>query len=166
MSAPSRDEQVTRVQLTLQHDFEFTAGFPDLPAIEPLHLDEHPPLGGDHGPNPAALLASAVGNCLAASLLFCLKKSRVDVQGMQATAEAHIGRNEQGRFRIQGIDVVVSPTLAPADAERSARCQALFEDFCIVTESVRHGIPVRVTLDVATGTPAAAPAPPDGGGTP
>lgn len=144
------ETQVTRVQLTLQHDFEFTAGFPDLPAIEPLHLDEHPPLGGDHGPNPAALLASAVGNCLAASLLFCLKKARIDVRGMNATAAAHITRNEHGRFRIQGIDVVVSPTLASEDAARSARCQELFEDFCIVTESVRQGIPVQVTVNVGT----------------
>jgi hypothetical protein len=27
-----------------------------------------------------------------------------------------------------------------------ARCLEIFEDFCIVTESVRHGIPVAVEV--------------------
>jgi hypothetical protein len=29
---------------------------------------------------------------------------------------------------------------------RLTRCEGLFEDFCIVTESLRRGIPVAVTV--------------------
>ena len=32
------------------------------------------------------------------------------------------------------------------DTPRLGRCENLFEDFCIVTQSVRRGIPVNVTV--------------------
>jgi hypothetical protein len=32
------------------------------------------------------------------------------------------------------------------DNARVAGCEGLFEDFCTVTASVKHGIPVRVSL--------------------
>ena len=38
----------------------------------------------------------------------------------------------------------LTPCFPGADASRFDRCKALYEDFCIVTESVRHGIPVNV----------------------
>ena len=61
---------VTRVQLTLDRDYQFMAEFPDSPAVRSIRVDEAPPLGEGQGPNPAALLTAAIGNCLAASLLF------------------------------------------------------------------------------------------------
>ena len=54
--------------------------------------------------------------------------------------------NEQGRFRVSGIDVDLSPKLTVGDAARLARCEALFEDFCVVTQSVREGIDVKVNV--------------------
>jgi organic hydroperoxide reductase OsmC/OhrA len=59
---------------------------------------------------------------------------------------AHIARNDEGRLRVEGIDVDLTPCFAGTDATRFERCKALYEDFCIVTESVRRGIPVHVHL--------------------
>jgi organic hydroperoxide reductase OsmC/OhrA len=143
------DEKTIRVQLTLDRDYRFTATFPESPAIEPLRLDELPPLGAGEGPNPAMLLATAIGNCLAASLLFCLRKARLTVSAMDVSADAHLVRNEAGRYRVRQVDVTLAPTVAGADQARLARCIALFEDFCIVTESVRNGIEVKVDLKPA-----------------
>jgi hypothetical protein len=44
----------------------------------PLRIDEPPPLGEERGPDAAALLGAAVGDCVAASLVFCLRKARVN----------------------------------------------------------------------------------------
>jgi hypothetical protein len=57
-----------------------------------------------------------------------------------------VARNEQGYFRVSSIDVELSPELLDRDRPRLQRCEQLFEDFCIVTESVRRGIPVNVKV--------------------
>ncbi|MGE3275329.1 MAG: OsmC family protein [Vicinamibacterales bacterium] len=140
------DERVHKVRLSLEGGYRFTASFPEVAVAQTIALDEAPPLGDGHGPNPAALLGAAVGDCLASSLLFCLRKARADTDKLDVEVEVRVTRNEAGRFRIAGISVVLDPSLSEADQARLTRCEPLFEDFCIVTESVRHGIPVDVKL--------------------
>jgi organic hydroperoxide reductase OsmC/OhrA len=99
------------------------------------------------------VLGAAVGNCLAASLAFCLRKSRVAVDGLTAHVTTHVAKNDHGKFRISGIDVELAPELDAANQAKFDRCEHLFEDFCIVTQSVRQGVPVNVTVkdrEVAT----------------
>ena len=92
------------------------------------------------------MLAAAIGNCLAASFAFCLRKARVEPVDLTAAVVARVARNEQGRFRISGIKVELAPEVLESDRPRLERCERLFEDFCIVTESVRRGIPVDVKI--------------------
>lgn len=141
-------ERDFHVTLRFAGGYQFLGEFDDLEGFPPLRFDEPPPLGDGEGPNAATVLAAAVGNCLAASLSFCLRKARLELDDLTAHATAHVVRNEQGRFRVSGIDVVLAPELQAPDRDRFERCEALFEDFCVVTESVRRGIPVNVTLSV------------------
>jgi uncharacterized OsmC-like protein len=140
-------EERFEVALDLKTGYEFQVDFKD-PGIPPLVVDEPPPLGEGHGPNPSRLLATAVANCLSASLLYCLRRARIDVRGLHATVGGTLTRNEQGRLRIGGFDVKIAVEVAPEDRERISRCALLFEDFCVVTESVRHGVGVSVGLEV------------------
>ncbi len=142
------EETVHSVSVRLDRGYEFLAAFDELPAVPAIRLDEPAPLGASNGPNAAALLAAAVGNCLAASLLFCLRKSRVDVAGIEAHVTARITRTENGRLRIGAIEVRVEPDVPSPDAQaRLERCRDLFEDFCVVTQSVRRGIDVSVRVE-------------------
>ena len=109
-----------------------------------MTLDEAPPLGAGAGPTPAGLLAAAIGGCLSASLTLCLNKAHLEPDAVNANVTARIRRNEAGRLRIEGIDVDLTPCFAGAAEGRFERCKTLYEDFCVVTESVRHGIPVNV----------------------
>lgn len=134
------------VELERLDGFEFRARF-DAPAGAELLLDEPPPLGEGKGPNAARLVAAAVGNCLAASLVFCLQnKFRGNPGRVRATATGRLERNERGRYRIAGVDVTIT---LPEGVElpHLDRCLAQFEDFCIVTESIRRGIPVNVKVE-------------------
>ena len=63
-------------------------------------------------------------------------------------ASGRLERNAQGRYRIADIDVVVSLAEKLGEMPHQARCLEQFEDFCIVTESVREGI--RVDVEVTT----------------
>lgn len=137
---------VHRVTVTRAEGFQFDVAFEAAPAAPNLVMDEPAPLGAAAGPNAADLVCGAVANCLAASLLLCLQKSRAEVTRLSATATARIERNEKGRLRIVGIDVQIDPALGPGDASKVDRCLGLFEDFCIVTASIRQGIPVTVQV--------------------
>lgn len=144
----AEDHSTRTHHVTVRHarEYEFVAEFNDLPDAQPLLFDEPEPLGHDRAPNAAAVLSAAVGDCLATSLALCLKKSRIDLHGLTAHVTTHVTRNDKGRFRISGIDVDLAPEVAEADCAKLARCEQLFEDFCIVTESVRRGIPVTVSV--------------------
>lgn len=134
------------LQLSRQQDYRFSVEF-DLAGVPDLQLDEPVPLGAGAGPNASRLLAAAVANCLSASLLFCLGKFKQEPGKIIAQVKGHLIRNEKGRLRVGGFDVDIR---LGQSVERLAHCAEQFEDFCVVTDSVRHGIPVNVrVLDAA-----------------
>jgi organic hydroperoxide reductase OsmC/OhrA len=149
------------VELEQREGFEFAVRF-DWPGVPELVLDEPEPLGQGKGPNAARLVGAAVANCLAASLVFCLKnKFRQNPGPVHARATGRLERNEKGRYRIAGIDVVLTIAEMHGELAHEERCLEQFEDFCIVTESIRRGIPVTVSVRDAAGEtlePAAAAA--------
>ena len=143
MAADSKDA-VAHVQLV--DGYRFTATFPDVAGAQPVTVDEAPPLGNAAGPTPVELLAAAVGGCLSASLTLCLNKAHLEPDAVNAHVTAHVGRNAAGRLRVEAIDVDLRPCFPGTESGRFERCKALYEDFCTVAESVRHGIPINVHL--------------------
>ena len=137
------DAQNAIAHVQLAEGYRFTATFPDVPGADAITLDEAAPLGTGAGPTPAGLLAAAVGGCLSASLTLCLNKAHLEPDAVNAHVTAHMGRNDAGRLRIEGIDVELTPCFV-GDEGRFERCKDLYEQFCIVTESIRHGFPVNV----------------------
>ena len=121
-----------------------------MPGVEPLRLDEPAPLGEGDGPNASRLLATAVANCLSASLLFCLRKARIEPSGFRTVVEGEMVRNEKGRMRIGGLSVRLHPDMTEEQQAKMGRCLQLFEDFCVVTESVRNGIEIDVEVEPRT----------------
>ena len=140
------DRPEATVVLELEGGYRFRADL-GLPGVPPLVLDEPPPIGEGAGPDAARVLAAAVGDCLSASALFCLRKARVEVRGMRTEVSVSFARNEEGRLRIGGIGVRMHPEVAQGDVGRIRRCLEIFEDFCVVTQSVRGGIDVRVEVE-------------------
>jgi organic hydroperoxide reductase OsmC/OhrA len=131
--------------------YEFKVKF-DNAAFAELLLDEPAPLGGDKGPNASRLIGAAVANCLSASLMFCLAgKFKQQLGPLHTRVHGELVRNPQNRLRIGRLDVSIHLSEGAADVQHLDRCLAQFEDFCVVTESVRHGIPVGVRVVDASG---------------
>jgi uncharacterized OsmC-like protein len=63
---------------------------------------------------------------------------------MTAVVRTTIERNKKGRLRITEIYVELKPVVG--DLKKFDICKDIFEDFCIVTQSVRKGIPVKVDV--------------------
>jgi organic hydroperoxide reductase OsmC/OhrA len=140
-----------KLQLEQVADYEFRVKF-DWPKVPELLLDEPEPLGHSAGPNAARLIAAAVANCLSSSLLFCMRKFKQAPGTLRSEVKAELARNERGRLRIGRLDVTLRLSDTAADIQYFDRCLAQFEDFCVVTESVRKGIPVGVRVVDASGT--------------
>jgi uncharacterized OsmC-like protein len=134
------------LQLRLEEGYRFEVDF-GLEGVPPLRMDEPPPLGGGEGPSASRVLGAAIGNCLGSSLLFCLRRARVDVHDLAVQVAGTVERNEHGRLRITSVRVRLLPDVAPADRERMERCLGVFEDYCIVTQSVRQGLDVQVEVE-------------------
>ena len=138
------DEKQIVVTLEHREGYEFLVKFDQ--GTE-LLMDEPKPLGEDLGPSASKALSAAVGNCLSASLLFCLQKAWIDTRGMRTRVTTKVTRNEQKRLRIGASRVKIEIDLDRDSAPgRVDRCIELFEDFCIVTASVRNGIDVSVEV--------------------
>jgi len=145
------DTESITLTLTQESDYSFRVTFDDstLPA---LLTDESPPLGHDAGPDPTRLLAAAIGNCLCASLLFALRKFKNHPGTIVAHVRADSARNARGRLRVVRIAVELDLPDTAADYAQIERILTQFEDFCIVTESVRAGVPVEVSVRDRSGT--------------
>ena len=140
------------IQLEQLEAYQFKVTF-DLPKAPEVLMDEPPPLGERNGPNASRLLAAAAGNCLSASLLFCLTKTleQMPSQAVKTNVTCKVVRTEQQRLRISGLEVQLTLGSELSDVPRLRRCMDLFEDFCVVSASIRQGIPLQVTVQDAAG---------------
>ena len=138
------------IELEQTDGYEFKVRF-DLDGADDLIMDEPPPLGQGNGPNPSRALAAAAAHCLSASLLYCVTKNTPPSGAITTSATCRLSRNDSGRLRIGGMSIRLTVDGSLEEATRMKRCLNLFEDFCVVTESLREGFPVDVTVSNSAG---------------
>jgi uncharacterized OsmC-like protein len=145
-AAPGEVDGRFHVSLTLTDGYAFamSSGMNGVPGIV---IDEPPPLSKGVGPNPTRVLAGSLAACLGSSLLYCLNKARVEVRGIRVEVDGTTVRNERGRLRAGPIAIRIVPDIPESDRPRAKRCLEVFEDYCVVTEAVRQGIPVEVRVE-------------------
>jgi organic hydroperoxide reductase OsmC/OhrA len=136
------EQQTFSVKLKNTQDYQFMVDFGD---FGQLLTDEPSPLGEGKGPNPARLLIASVANCLCASLLFAVKKYHQEPGNISAEVTGTTERVDK-RWRITKIAVALTLGNKPENIEHFERIISQFEDFCVVTQSVRRGI--EVTVDI------------------
>jgi uncharacterized OsmC-like protein len=134
-----------------EEGYRFNITFDELKEVK-LIMDEPKPLGKSEGPTAAMMLSAAIGHCLSSSLKFCMEKSRAPVKDVAADVETSLARDSGGRWRVEGIKVKMKVTSEEKSKEKLDRCKGIFEDFCIVTASVRDGVKVDVSVDHETAT--------------
>ena len=137
----------TTIEINTQRikDYQFSVDF-GLPNVPLLIVDEDPPLGEGSGPDPSRLLGAAVSNCMLASLLFCLQKSRVIVNDLSAKLKIQFSKDENKKLRIKSLDLEITADLPDSESSKFERCRGIFEDFCTISGSVRAGILVNVNV--------------------
>lgn len=133
-------ERLSGMQFKTTFDFDH---FPELMFDEP----ENVPTGKNEYPNASRILAAAVGNCLSASLTFCLEKRKVPLDNLTTVVKGTLGRSEEGYWRIQKLDVemhIKYDELTESVEKSFERCKNLFFNYCIVSASIKEGIEINV----------------------
>lgn len=148
---PGQPAQLPAVSLRLGAGYQFAVDF-GLPGVSQLGTDATPPLGQGAGPDSEMLLMGAVANCLCGSLAFALRKFKNEEFGLEAKATCSLARNDAGKLRMDGIHVEVQIDAVASSLRLLERALAQFEDFCVVTQSVRAAIPVTVLVRDRQGT--------------
>ncbi len=141
------EEKSFSVKLELLENYLFQIDFGE---FGDLLSDEPEPLGKGEGPNPARLLAASVANCLAASLIFAIRKFKEEPGKVSAEVKGALTRVD-GRFRIEKMQVQIQLGTTADSLPHISRVLEQFEDFCIVTQSVRQGIAVDIEVVDSSG---------------
>jgi uncharacterized OsmC-like protein len=131
--------------LEMIQDYQFRISFDD-DGLADIRSDEPPPVGKGEYPNSIRYLSAAVGNCLCASLAFCLRKARSEPISIKATVRTTLGRNEKGRLRVRRMQVTILPEVD--DPAKLERCIPLFQDFCTISAAVQEGVDIDVSVEV------------------
>ena len=139
----SENSFVTKLQLIEGCKFNVKS---DIDYISDLIVDETKPEGEGAGFNPTRLLSGSVGHCMSSSLIYCLKKARIPIIDLKTAVKTYLNRNENGRLRIENIDLETYIEVRDEDKTRVHRCLSIFEDYCNVTQSIRKGIEVKVKI--------------------
>jgi len=137
-----------KISMKLVENYKFEIDFGQ---FGQLISDEPEPLGNGEGPNPSRMLAAATANCMAARLLFAIRKYKGDPGAISATAAGELERID-GRWRIPQLTVELQLGVNSESLPQLDRVLEQFENFCVVTQSVRAGIDVGVTVRDSNGS--------------
>lgn len=135
------EEETFKVGMELVEGYRFRI---NMNSAQEIFMDEPKPLGSGDYPNAGKFLAAAVGNCLCESLSFCVRRTHTEMLSLRAEVFSKMERNERGRLRITHMKVSLHPELS--DPTKLKLCRDIFEDFCIVSQSVQAGIPIEVEV--------------------
>ncbi len=139
-------ERSIETKLRLIEGYKFDVNF-DVDYLPNLVADEPKPIGEGSGPNATRLLATAVGQCMSSSLIYCLNKARIPINNIETTVKTNLFKNEKERTRIKSIDIQILLEINEEHKTRLNRCLKIFEDYCTVTQSIRNGIQVNVKVN-------------------
>ncbi|MFW6196745.1 MAG: OsmC family protein [Thermoplasmatota archaeon] len=141
------DNNIIKVEMENLEGYKFKVKF-DKESMGEIITDETKEVGGEgEGPNPSRLLAASTLNCLMASLIFCLKKKKVELSSLEGEVTGKIERVDK-RLRVTEFDVKIDPGIDEEDKEKLKKCIDIFENYCVVTQSIKNGIDVNVDVEV------------------
>ncbi|MBS7246684.1 MAG: OsmC family protein [Candidatus Jordarchaeales archaeon] len=123
--------------------FEVTVnGFPK------FHMDELEPVGEDSAPNPADYLLVSVGGCVASSFIYSTLKHGIPLKKLQIKVRGKYTR-KKGMIRVGEVNVELQVDLADeSTAKNLESCLNVFRKYCIISESLREGIPINIFLKI------------------
>ena len=104
---------------------------------------------GEHaGSSPIEYFLSSIGSCMMMSFIYCLSLSRIHLNpdDFRVLVVGKLGRLDD-RLRLINIEVdfILKTT---NDSPKIRKCFEKFQPFCILSESIKDGIPLSCDLKI------------------
>ncbi|MHA1378857.1 MAG: OsmC family protein [Candidatus Helarchaeota archaeon] len=130
---------------------ERNENFPNIIIDEPQRFH-----GDDRGPSSLEYLCVGIGGCMGTSLVYCLKRFKATFSklSVRATAEIHhVPPNRMLRVTALHVKFGITPDPPTQDnIDNIKECYEHFAKYCVVTQSVKQGIPFDIKMDIANGS--------------
>ena len=144
----------TKASLTWTNNLGFKAVVKEYP---PLDVDEPAQFhGDDRGPSSLEYLCVGIGGCMGTSLVYCLKRFKATFSELKVEAAAeihHVPPNRMLRVTALHVDFHITPDpQTPDNIENIQECYEHFAKYCVVTQSVKQGIPFDIQLKISDET--------------
>ena len=133
-----------KVLLDYTKDLHFKASvrkFKDFDIDEPASFH-----GTDLGPSAVEYLLIGIGGCLGTTFIYCLQKNNIELETFEVVVDGKVSHTgPKMRLRLENVDVDLkfTPKEASSDVEIN-RCMEEFTKYCIVTNSIANGLPIKV----------------------
>ena len=133
-----------KVLLDYTKDLHFKASarnFKDINVDEPVSFH-----GTDLGPSAVEYLLIGIGGCLGTTFTFCLQKNKIELETLKVIVEgelSHTGPKMLLRLVNLTVDLNFTPK-EPSSEKEINKCMKEFLDYCIITNSIEKGIPIKV----------------------
>jgi len=115
----------------------------------PLELDMPVEFGGkSRFPCPDDLFFSAIGGCLLTTFLYFNERLKLNLRGLQVSVNGTVGSIGPEGYRVTGIEAVIHVEVDEEEKLKAEKCAELTKDYCHLTRSLEHGIPIKVWSDV------------------
>jgi len=152
------DEVWKHVRVTTSSDDEFTHGL--VRGKHELTMDESTELpfgGSDAHPSAVDLLVTSLTTCQVSVLQQCLEKSRIEEYSIEAeaTIDNHRGEEipeempENTARRVEHVVVDLSVSVPEEFEKRASRCIEVYDQGCIVGQSLLAGIDYTANASLA-----------------
>lgn len=132
-----------KITLDYSEKLHFTASARN---FEDIHVDEPESFHGSNlGPSSVEYILIGIGGCLGSSLIYCLQKKKVQVDELSLIVEGiikHVG--PKMHLKLIEINVEINFKAKKTFSQEVENCLNVFQDYCVVTNSLLNGIPINV----------------------
>ncbi|MHA1273308.1 MAG: OsmC family protein [Promethearchaeota archaeon] len=116
-----------------------------------IHIDEPKSFHGTNlGPSSVEYLLIGIGGCIGSTFIYCFRKNKIEIENFSIIVDGqlkHIG--PKNRLRLINVDVFIDFKPKPGqEKEKIELCKKIYEEHCIVSNSIKAGLPINVKMNL------------------
>ena len=114
-----------------------------------IYIDEPESFHGENkGPSPVEYFLIGVGGCMGSTFTYCLQKQDIEIESLEIVVDGHLKHaGSKMSLQLVKIDAEILLTVKNGESpDKIEHCLKTFREYCIVSNSLTHGIPIEIKV--------------------